>query len=232
MSYTSDSHVSLLQQRFGPEVLCDVVSLDGSPIQLFDEERSVVAGAVDTRRREFGVGRTCAHRLLSSLGFEPEPLLPAADRSPQWPRGAIGSIAHSGQICAVAVARADRLASIGVDVEPDEPLEDELWATVCTDRELAWIDACPRDSRGRTARVLFSAKECAYKCIYPLTHTMLEFQDVEIALARDAGVFWARLRDPSCAAHVPLTLKGFRLHCGESIVTGMALPKRRLTEAS
>jgi 4'-phosphopantetheinyl transferase EntD len=169
--------------------------------------------------------------LLADLGFEPTPLLPAPDRTPQWPRGAIGSIAHSGELCAVAVARTGRLAAIGLDVEPDEPLEDDLWTTVCTDRELAWISACPEELRGRTARVLFSAKECAYKCIYPLTHTALEFQDVEIALARDAGVFWARLRDHA-ATRVPLTLKGFRLSCGGSIVTGMALPASRLTEAT
>lgn len=213
-------------------MLCDVVSVHAAPVDLFDEERSVVASAVDARRREFAVGRACAHRLLSSLGFERQPLLPAPDRAPQWPSGAIGSIAHSAQICAVAVARANHLASIGVDVEPDEPLEDDLWTTVCTDRELAWISSVPRSSRGRTARVLFSAKECAYKCIYPLTHAPLEFQDVEIALAADAGVFWAHVRDRNFGARGPLTLKGFRLCCGGSIVTGMVLPRGRIKEAS
>ncbi len=232
MWQSSESHAWLLRQRFGPEVVCDVVSIDAPVDPIFAEEESAIAQAVEARRREFAVGRACAHRLLADLGFEPTPLLPAADRTPQWPRGAIGSIAHSGQVCAVAVARAGRLAAIGLDVEPDEPLEDDLWTAVCTDRELAWLSACPGDVRGRTARVLFSAKECAYKCIYPLTHTALEFQDVEIALARDAGVFWARLRDRACASRVPLTLKGFRLSCGGSIVTGMALPASRVTEAT
>lgn len=232
MSQASESHASVLQERFGPDVLCDVVSVHADPAQLWPEEQTAVADAVAARRREFAAGRVCAHRLLSRLGFDPAPLLPATDRTPLWPSGAIGSIAHDGLMCAVAVARSGRLASLGLDVEPDEPLEDDLWSTVCTASELAWISSCPRESRGRTARVVFSAKECAYKCTYPLTRTVLEFQDVEITLGASAGSFRAQVLCPARVSVAPFTLEGFFVLCGGSIVTGAALLSTRLPAGS
>src|SRR4051812_2128234 len=66
------------------------------PEPLFSEELEVVSRAVAKRKREFALGRMCAHRALSALGVPACGLPMAADRSPVWPSGIVGSITHSG----------------------------------------------------------------------------------------------------------------------------------------
>jgi 4'-phosphopantetheinyl transferase EntD len=226
MAKELEACVALLQERFGPDVLCDVVPLDDACAELLPAERECVAQALPARRREFAAGRACARRLLARLGFAPEALRRASDRSPLWPRGAIGSIAHSGSLCAVAVARTGRLSALGLDTEPDEPLEDDLWSTICTPRELDSLSAGPPGARGRTVRLVFSAKESVYKCLYPRTRAVLEFHEVEIDLVSDGNLFRAFVRQPAQAATAAVELEGFHLACAGSIFTGAALPAR------
>jgi 4'-phosphopantetheinyl transferase EntD len=187
----------------------------------------LIARASPTRRREIATGRACARRLLGSLGFAPRPLLRASDRTPLWPRGVVGSIAHDALHCVVAVARAPQFAALGVDAETDEPLEEELWDTICTPRELAFVSALARDVRGTIVRTLFSAKECAFKCVFPLTKAELELHDVEIELDADSDAFCAQVRvgDHPLAS---VALEGFYFSCDGSIVTGMALTSTSL----
>jgi len=237
MSQAFEVCAAVLQQRFGEGVSCDVVSVDGDPTGLWRAEQKLVARAVPSRQREFAAGRACARALLARLGFEPAALLRASDSAPLWPRGAIGSIAHDGRRCAVAVARAGQFSSLGLDIEPDEPLEDELWPELFLPRELATLAACSRQERGRVARVLFSAKECVYKCTHALVRATLGFQDVEIVLARGSERFQARLRHRGGSAPVSAVLEGFQFACAGSILTGMAMtspperPARRPTTA-
>jgi 4'-phosphopantetheinyl transferase EntD len=74
-----------------------------------------------------------------------------------------------------------------VDVEPDLPLEETLWDSVLTPDELAWLSARPAGERGRLARLIFSAKECAYKLQYPLTRTLYGFMDMRVEMDVPAG---------------------------------------------
>jgi 4'-phosphopantetheinyl transferase EntD len=224
MSGTVEACVNRLQQHFGPGVLCDVVSADGDPGRLLAEELALVADAVPARRREFAAGRECARRLLGRIGFQPAPLLAAADRAPIWPSGAIGSISHGEGVCAVAVSRSERLTSLGLDVEPDEPLEEDLWPTICTPREIRHLSSLPHALRGRTARLYFSAKECTYKCLYPLTRIALGFHDVEIELPSGGEEFHAVLARGSSAFEPGQRLQGFRLAEAGVLLTGIALP--------
>lgn len=232
MSRSLEACTSALRQRFGADVECDVVSVHDDPAGLLRAEAALVAAAVPSRRREFAAGRCCARALLARLGFETGPLLSASDRSPLWPSGTVGSIAHDGQICAVAVAHADRVSGIGLDVEPDEPLEDVLWPEIFRAAELERLAASPRHSRGNTARVLFSAKECVYKCLHGRVRAALGFQDVEILIAPGSQRFRAVLHDPKDAAAANIVLEGFHVACAGSILTGMTLtgasaPSRR-----
>ena len=226
------SGASLLRQGFGAEVRCDVVPLEEAPAALLPEERAAVAAAGPVRLREFAAGRACARRLLGELGFAPGPILQASDRSPAWPPGAVGSIAHDRRVCAVAVGRAAELRSLGLDAEPDEPLEEELWSAICTPRELAALSAVARGARrgrqareagGRLARLLFSAKECAYKCLHPLTRTALELPDVDVELLPGADRFRAKLLRPAGSFAAGSTLEGFFVGCAGSIVTAISL---------
>ena len=142
-----------------------------------------LAGAVEKRRREFLTGRACAYEVLSKLGAPKSALPPGPDRLPLWPAGFTGSITHTDSYCAAAACRtSDHICSIGIDLEPSDPLPADLWDTVCRPEEKARIEALPESERGLLARAIFSAKECAFKAQFPITHAMLEFSEVAVDL--------------------------------------------------
>ncbi|HEY8154146.1 MAG TPA: 4'-phosphopantetheinyl transferase superfamily protein [Myxococcota bacterium] len=163
------------------------------PAALLPEEAACIVRAGAKRRREFAAGRSTARLALARLGVEGFPLLADADRVPRWPEGVVGSISHCAGCCAVVVARRGRILSLGLDVERADPLEDEILTRICTPRE--------RERAARQAppagidwgKLVFSAKESAYKCYFPLARTLLGFQDMEIDFSPDATRFSARL---------------------------------------
>ena len=70
---------------------------------------------------------------------------------------------------------------VGVDLELDEDLPEEVRETVLLPDKLG--------VEGRTARLIFSAKECAYKAQYPVTKQLFGFETFAIELGD--GVFRA-----------------------------------------
>ncbi len=163
-----------------------------TPAAKFPEEAHYVAGAVEKRRREFLTGRACAHEALAKLSAASAPILAGQDRAPIWPQGFIGSITHSDSYAAAAVARSDGgIRSIGIDLEPAEPLPLDLWETVCLPEERAWLERLPSAAQGLLARAIFSAKECTFKAQFPLTHAMLEFEEIGVTVDLDRGLFTA-----------------------------------------
>jgi 4'-phosphopantetheinyl transferase EntD len=146
---------------------------------------------VTKRQAEFCAVRICARRLLARLGIDNYPLLPNRDRSPCWPDGVIGSISHTQGYCAVVASRAGRLIGLGIDVEQDDPLKPELIRLVCTDRERRWLEAQSEDERYRLAKLIFCAKESAYKCQYPITKTFVDLRQAELYLDLDSKRFRA-----------------------------------------
>ena len=170
----------------------EFADLPGEPP--FPGEESLVARAVEGRRREFITARRCARRALADLGFAPAPILSGAKREPLWPAGTAGSITHCTGYRAAAVARLTDLAGLGVDAEPDGPLPDGVEESVASERERAQLRdltvAAPHVSWGR---LLFSAKESVYKAWYPLTGRWLGFEDAELLIERESRTFRARL---------------------------------------
>jgi len=106
----------------------------------------------------------------------------AADRSPVWPQGYVGSITHTDDLVGVAVARRKDFRSIGIDAEaiiqPETRAEIEDLCMSETERAL-------RDSveinHQTFLSLCFSAKESFFKCLYPLTGVWFDFRDAEIA---------------------------------------------------
>jgi 4'-phosphopantetheinyl transferase EntD len=135
-----------------------------------------------------------------------------------WPEGVIGSITHTDDHCAAVIARRSRgIASIGIDLEPDNDLPADILDTVCRIEELTWLNDQPAEQRGLLAKAIFSAKECAYKAQYPLSRDVLEFHDLGVWLYTDEQRFEAEfMRD--CA---PFT-KGQRL-AGRSRISNGAI---------
>jgi|SRR5215213_5050322 len=181
----------LARRLFDGDITVEELGPLPNGLTLHPDEERMVAAAVPKRRREFAAGRHCARRALERLDIHGFALVAGADRAPRWPAGVVGSISHTDRYCVAVVARRAAFASLGVDAEPAEPLECELWETVCTDAERRWLDTQPELERGRMARLIFSAKECAYKCQYPLTGVLLDFHDLQIEVDREAGRFTA-----------------------------------------
>ncbi|WP_170116449.1 4'-phosphopantetheinyl transferase family protein [Devosia submarina] len=166
---------------------------DGDVGALFAEERLAIGRAVPRRQAEFAAGRMAAREALGMLGQPPLCIPAGADRAPVWPQGFAGSISHCrGAVVAAAVRGGSH---IGIDVEEAVPLEDELWDTVCTPKELEWLKA----QGGLWAKVIFSAKEAVYKAQYSIAGRVLEFSEVELTLDQ-AGCFSARVLVDSALA--------------------------------
>lgn len=183
--------IDRLRALFGPAIRVVSSPLIYTEADLLPEERALCARAVEKRKREVAAGRVLARRALAELGIAEAPLMRNADRSPQWPAGVVGSISHSNLSCVVAVARAEAIELIGVDVEERTPLDPALYPMVLVPNEARWLAAQPAPERGELAKLIFSAKECVYKAQYIRTKKMLDFKDVEMELDRATQTFEA-----------------------------------------
>ena len=141
------------------------------------EEADSMANCTLAVRNRAAAARLAARKLLSGAGF-PEWNMPRkSGDAPDRPAGWAGSIAHSNDHAAAAIARCDETAGIGVDIEPAEPLPVELTDTIII----------PGDVTGSyqgdiVGRILFCAKEASYKAVYPIDRRFLEFADVKVDL--------------------------------------------------
>ena len=185
----------------------------GDATRLWPEERQAVVGAVPRRLAEFTSGRIAARRVLATLGLPPAALPVAPDRAAIWPAGISGSIAHSEDL-AVAVARHGD--PVGVDVEPDAPLEAELWPIICSDAELARLTA----DTGRLARRVFAAKEAVFKAQPSHSRAMFGFDAVSVTLAESA--FHAQFQIDVGAFRAGQILSGGFATVGGLIFAGLA----------
>lgn len=120
--------------------------------------------AVPARRAEFAAGRAAARAAMTDAGLRPAAIPMGGDRAPVWPGGVFGSITHTQGVALAVAAR----APIGLDAEPDADLPEDL------------IPLVAPGHAPRPARLIFAAKEAAYKCQYPLTRQLLDFDAFSI----------------------------------------------------
>jgi 4'-phosphopantetheinyl transferase EntD len=209
----------LLDGLFDPAINVDASAIVFRYTDLLKGEAKLVAGAVDSRQREFSTGRVLARRLLHQMNVSDFELLRDDDRVPKWPAGIVGSISHTGDLCAVAVATESVCRGIGVDVEPDEPVSKGIEQRVCTPPEVAWLDRGPAADRGHRCRMIFSVKEAVYKTFYPQLREFWGFQDVNVKLDLPAQRFTARPPASSGAVQV----EGRLLRRAGWIIAGLAI---------
>lgn len=171
-----------LQALLGQHAAVSCCSTDGDVSTLAPIERSAIAGAIHRRQKEFSAGRAAAREAMRRLGRSIASVPMQEDRSPQWPPDLVGSISHCHATCISVVAAKSHWTSVGVDVEPDQDLPNELWSLIGHPDELRQTSAIPEAARGRWMMRIFSAKEAYYKWLYPQTRKVLEFLDVEIIM--------------------------------------------------
>jgi len=149
-------------------------------------EEQAIAESFDSqkRRAEFTMGRIYAHEALSRFGLESEPILRKPEtREPCWPDSVWGSITHSAGFAAVAVGLKKEIKGIGIDLESySRSIDFNIRRHVCVGSELEWLESLPTKQANRALRIIFSAKESIFKCLYPSTKTYLTFKDAAVTI--------------------------------------------------
>lgn len=212
----------LMTGWLGPRVGVACTDVLGDPESLYPEEHIAIARAIPRRQREYAAGRNAARLAMADIGWPAAALPSAPDRSPIWPLGVVGSIAHTHSACVAVVTQQTNMAAIGIDLEDDQPIEPELWQTICTPDELAFLLTQPTQRRGVLVRRLFAAKEAVYKCQFPLTKRMLDFQEVQVVF--DPDRMPSRFQAVVQGLPATIKLKGSLLQCGEMIASCCCLP--------
>jgi 4'-phosphopantetheinyl transferase EntD len=189
----------------------------------FIEEHCAVQNAVPRRVAEFHAGRAAARAAMASLSLPPRPVPMGSDRAPVWPAGITGSITHCATACVAAVGRYSDWAGIGIDLEESTPLDPLLVAQVCTLAEQQWLGTQPATERGILAKLIFSAKESAYKAQYSVTGLLFGFDALEITVHRAESCFDARFVRPQGVFEAGTVLSGGYVHAAGLLVTGVAV---------
>lgn len=183
MTFATPGRSVVVESLFSSPVVAAELLGPGDPSCLFPAERRGQDTWAAKRISEFAAGRQCAHAALARLGVEPVPLLPLPDRRPAWPDGVVGSISHCRGFSAAAVARADRVRSVGIDVERARVVEPHLWSHILTEAERDYVAGQPPESRVQWATVVFSAKEAFYKCQYAVRQQWVGFEEAQVDFA-------------------------------------------------
>ncbi|WP_172292694.1 4'-phosphopantetheinyl transferase [Pseudoruegeria sp. HB172150] len=186
-------------------------------------EEATVDRALPARRREYACGRAAARGAMAGIGVFGQPVTTAEDGSPSWPCGVVGSITHSDRVCLAAVGRAESIESIGLALSDAEPLEEARLHTVLTPHERDWLEEAPVIRRGVLAKLILSAKECAYKCQYPLTGLSFGFDELEIALDTDNRTFRAIPLDAPIPPEIAARMCGRYVSVMGQMLTTMVL---------
>jgi len=130
----------------------------------------------------------------------------------------VGSISHVGNYASAVVARASDLQALGIDLEIRAPLEASLIKLLCRPEEIAWLDQCA--TADALAKIIFSAKESLFKCVWPTLRRFIDFQDIEIRLEPDYGRFTAVAHSASIPHDLIGQVRGRHRQTDELIITG------------
>jgi len=186
---------------------------------LMPREAALVARAIVKRQREFAAGRAVARAAMAQLGGEAQEILASEDRAPVWPAGWRGSITHKDRLCAAMVTQ--DAVSLGLDIEEATPLGEDLIPRICDADESAAIDG---PEKGLHAKLIFSAKEAAYKAQYPLSGLLFGFHHLHLSLDTQAQRFTATFRAPATPFQIGDRLLGRYTQVAGHFVTAVSVP--------
>lgn len=154
------------------------------------EEAGLSPRAVEKRRREFTAGRAAARQAMAERNHPPVAIPVGPNRAPCWPSEIIGSISHTNNCAIAAVSETSSFGGIGIDVEEDTPLKPDLWNAICSAQEQGWMRE--QDNPGQMGKLIFSAKEAAYKCQYAQSQRFFGFDGMELEFDQSTNRFLAR----------------------------------------
>lgn len=184
----------LIATLFPANVAVCTHRIDDHFTQLHPAEQACLGKVVQKRRNEFSTGRLCAGQALASLGIQGHPVLPGDKREPCWPAGVVGSITHSHELGVAVVSQDPRIGALGIDVETRSGISDGVRDAVCVPDELAALP--PALNRPEVWKLIFSAKESVYKCLFPLRRDWIGFAQASLRFDFGEGSF-VPLMDPA-----------------------------------
>jgi len=170
---------------FLPNEACSHLSLvKDCQGNLYQTEEKLLSSTSPARRREFVAGRTLSRFLLANLGCPSQPVLRGDDGMPIWPDGYCGSITHKQGVCGAIVAKNETLASVGLDLELNQPLTESVWKNFINEGELE--DSPSFDWK---ANILFSCKEAAFKCLSSsgMDSANIPLREIFVTLSKDSN---------------------------------------------
>ena len=167
MQVDLDQLARALATLAAPGVVTGARLITATDVQLLhDLEHAKVAHAVPRRQYEFASGRALLRGLLGTADTIPV----GPSRAPHLPLGVVGSLAHDREVVVAAVTRDPAVTALGIDVEPAEPLSDDMARVILRDDE-ARIDA----------HLAFTLKEAAYKAWSTSGGRMLDHHEVRVS---------------------------------------------------
>ncbi|SFR06078.1 4'-phosphopantetheinyl transferase family protein [Poseidonocella sedimentorum] len=182
---------------------------------LFPGEGAQIVRAVEKRRREFSTGRLYARSALAKLGYPPVALVSHESRRPCWPEGAIGSITHADDFCAVMVASRSKVMALGLDIERIKDVSDSLLPQLSEPDEQE--DLLRHLDPDLLPALTFSAREAIFKAYNPVTEYPLSFKDVRLSV--EGGSFAATMVRPD----IPSLFGHKRIHGQFACVEGLVI---------
>lgn len=155
---------------------CRVIAAGDGDLLLAEEQR-VIATRHPASRRASGAARHLARGLLAAQGHPAVSIGRGPHGAPLWPDGVVGSLAHDDTVAVAAIASAADWRALGIDVEPAEPLAEDLGALVVTAADTVGSVDDPL-----TGRLVFAAKEAVYKAVHTLDGAVLDYDDIAVDL--------------------------------------------------
>lgn len=184
-----ESSARLFDELLPPEAVFVEATAEMWGVGLRPEEADCVSRAIDKRKREFTAGRNCARAALKQLGANCGSIRVGPNREPVLPPGISASITHTADYCAAAAIRIGDYLSLGIDAEPNRPLEGGLAEMICRPGEAIWIGR-PAELDGiHGDKLIFSAKEAFYKAYFQACGRYLDFLDAEIRVLASRNRF-------------------------------------------
>jgi 4'-phosphopantetheinyl transferase EntD len=208
--HPSFSDITFVAAEFDEEV-----DVDTDPL-LSRYSKMVSLDLSRRRRAEFYAGRLCAARALRRLGCSETLVLPSITplTHPTWPIGTVGSISHTGRssgnldglggaggltrgIAVSAAALCSYIRCLGVDIEEvvSEDQARDMQEFVIGQGEIEQNNVRSL-LYAELFTLLFSAKECVYKSLFPITQIDLSFLDISVRVKSDSGRFSFTVNKP------------------------------------
>ena len=218
------SLIDRMGDRLGPAIGLAEREIQVQPL-VYASEEAAIGQAVAGRQAEFRAGRICARSAMAKIGLPPVAVPVGKDRAPVWPQGVVGSITHDAGLCIAAVAKDIDCRGLGVDLTTEGPLPRGVLEEITSAEERAGLDRMPAELQPLIGRMIFAAKEAAYKAVFPKTGVVWGFDALTVHIDAEAGIFTAETTTTAGPLPAGLILSGHIITEPGLILVGIALPQ-------